>query len=454
MKSLNTRHGVLTTDGIVHLWEETGYATLEFGNTLPSSIDSLMYLAIATGFTHLWIPANLKLSFTSEEADLLRNTERWDCGKDGKFISIQTVRPWKGYVTSVVGRALRPRRTENTRLIFVEQGNWPFNEATPYEILATCKRIEDRLGVAMAGSPTSVGLRYLEDVNAKYYESYFAKSDRVDWEEMKSDAVFPIQWFPVCTPDPDQEWYVHQYDRNASHPYAASQEDMGIGDPIIQVGGVFNKKYPGLWSVNITTPAFMTGVGIYKDKKLPPLLPTGSQLLPTPILRVAQMAGCEIEVIEAIVWKQSAPVFERWAKGLWSFRREPTTSPMEKQAYKSIMNNMVGSTRIGHDMDSTLRPDWYATVVGSERAVVWYKAWKLAEKYGVYPIGCYHDALYYLSTSPDPIQAVPTLLDHKDSMGGYKHVYTLKVDDQVREVLSTPLAPWKRMQLLKELVVK
>lgn len=432
------QHGVLTADSLMM---NVGHVDVELA---PSTLEQLMDMALEYRLTHLWVLPAANLSFIQADATPLLDTAIWDTGTNGKFIAVQKRGKYKGYITSIVGRRLTPSRSPNTRIIFVRESNWPLDNASPYQLLTMCSKLEFDLDVSMAGSPTSVGLRYLEKMNTRYFDQYFQKDTSVDWEALKAEHVPFIAWFPSTHVD-GNHWYLHAYDRNASHPFAASQEDMGVGSPIVQNGGEFDKKLPGLWNVEIQ------GADALPDC-LPPLLPKSDVWLPTPLLRIASMAGCTINVKEALVWKKKAPIFQRWANNLYEFRQIYHDGSMERQAVKAIMNNVVGSTRIGQDTDYMLRPDWYATIIGSERGVVWYKLWKLWQLYGVAPCGVYADAAYYLSMSSDPVKAVPTLLAHKDALGGYKHVYTLSVNADVREVLSRKMGAAYRLEALKGLV--
>jgi hypothetical protein len=417
-----------------------GMHTLE---TLPTTIDGLMHLALSQQLTHLLIHPSSRLVFRREDTQALLDASKWDVGPSGKYIASQKQGRWKGYVTSIVGRSLIPRPTKNTRLIFIEQSNWPLNTATPDELLSIAATIEEKLGVSFAGSPTSVGLRYLEQMNKRYYEHYFEKSDKVDWEELKF-AHIPIHiWFPPLT---TSKRYLHCFDRNSSHPFAASTENMGVGEPAYHENRQFSLKEdrnrPALWNASITGNV---------DPLLPPLVPIGCEWLPTSILRIAAMAGYSIQVHAALIWPKGKPVFERWAKNLWALREQYPDGSMMKQSFKSIMNNPIGATRVGRDMDVTLRPDWYALIVGSERAIVWYKAWKIAKEYGVYPIGTYADGLFYLSDEQEPQRAVPTLMNPR-ALGGYKHVWTLPVDARVQSILKATMGEANRIGELKKIV--
>jgi hypothetical protein len=446
---MNTSHAILTPAGLVHTWGEH-FACIEVDYSAGHTIERMMNLALPARFTHLWVPASMGLRFIKEQIQDMIDDPAWDLGPAGKMINVAKSGRWKGYISSVTGRRLKPRPTTNTRIIFLEQSGWNFGSSTPEELLKTFQLIEERLGVPMSGSPTSVGLRYLEKLNARYYERYFEKDPDVDWEAMKTSHVPAIAWFPAADQaelfSEKQTEYLYCVDRNGSHPFAASQENMGIGSPVHQVGGEFNKKLPGLWDVEIS--------GQLSDR-LPPLLPKAKHWLPTPLLRIVAGAGCTIKVNQAIIWDKGAPVFERWAKDLWAFREEYPDGSAERQSVKSIMNNVVGSTRLGEDMDSTLRPDWYAQVIGSERGVVWYKASKIAKDHGVYPVGCYADALYYRSIEKDPRKAIPGVFDHEHSLGGYKLAWTLEISpDAIQVLANTKLSASNRIAALKKLLVK
>jgi hypothetical protein len=441
--SMTTKHGVLLDNGCVILM--SGDYGLQYYNRPPVSLEDMMSMGIDLRLTHLWVLPSIGMAFRGTQAQaMIDNTEKWDVGQDGKFVSVVQKGKWKGYIKSITGRTLQPY-SQNMRLIFVQQSNWPFDDATPTELLEVISKIETTLVTDMNGSPTTVGLRHLERMNAKYRVHYFEKSSAVDWDELSNNFAPAIAWFPIC--DVPVPAYLHCFDRNASHPFAAAQEDMGVGTPYHQEGGVFSAKLPGLWDVEITDSNML-------PYGLPPLFPRGRQWLPTPMLRVATMPqiGYSVKVNQAFLWPEGKPIFERWARSLWKLRGEYLSETMENEAVKAIMNSTVGGTRHGEEMEDTFRPDWYATIIGSERAVVWYKAWKIATEQNIFPVGCYADALYYLSFKPSPVDAVPGLINKKDSMGGYKHVWTLPIGEIAREVLMSRMSAALRIGALKKLV--
>lgn len=399
---------------------------------------NLIEWTLSEHYTHLWVmPGSGRL--VSEDFD----SDTYD------------IRLWKdkkGHVASMTGRRLSPR-TRNVNVIFLDYSLWKLPTQID-ELRSLILKIEEKLGVAVSGSPTSVGLRYLEKVDARYYARYFRKDEETDYEQFQDINVPPIAWFPApCTDFLDRGW-LHCYDRNASHPYAASQLSFGIGLPTYEEGGQFHPLLPGFWDVDLIERPENIWMGL-RMSELPPLLPDEREWLPTSLVKMLVNRGIEIEVKRAFYWTNKAPIFERWAKQLYGFRRA-AESEAEDRAYKQIMNHPIGSLRHGADMDITFRPDWYDLVVGEERAVVWYKAWKRLNETNLPPVGCYADALYYASQSPEPGQGDMTgMLDHQTSLGGYKHVWTLRIDEEVRAILTArelEARPWDKIGELKKIV--
>jgi hypothetical protein len=170
---------------------------------------------------------------------------------------------------------------------------------------------------------------------------------------------------------------------------------------------------------------------------------------------MARDRGWQVKVLRAMVWwekNQRAPIFERWGNDLWALRQKYESDSLERQAVKLIMNSTVGFTRHGDAYDDDFRSDWYDLIVAEERAIVWYRAWKIAKDHNLFPAGCYHDALYYFSDSPDPA-SVPGMLK-PDTFGGYKCDWTLKLTSAARLALSSSLSPNFKISELKKIVKK
>lgn len=417
----NTRHGFLQQ----HPDHSFAALLVVDDNSHPihiavSSPQGLIRWALNFRLTHLWVMPGYGRELTEEQA-LQPSASPEAQNYDFKVFTNK----YTGLVSSIVGRGLNPR-TENVNIIYVSQSSWGIREVGRLQRLICA--VEQQLGVPMKGSPTSVGLRYLEKIDARYYRRYFADPD-IDKAALKpifSEAAKPLIWCRLPTEDeltPRPELYLVAMDKRAAYPRAASEERMGIGSPRHQIGGEFNPKLPGCWDVTVS--------GLDKvDSCLPaPLWNGWNGSLVTPLVKMVKALGCEVLVNEAMVWDTSAPVFDRWAKELWKFRQNV---PMAKP----IMNNTLGFTVNGNDMsDEKYRPDWHATIVGGLRALMMYNAMKIACESGFYPIGCYIDALYYLTPYRN---SVPGLVLMPESMGGYAMKWCIPVTDEVRGIITSP----------------
>jgi hypothetical protein len=331
-------------------------------------------------------------------------------------------------LTSIVGRQ---QGKKNVRVMFCESSPWPALPRSAAALSEMIGHIEEPLQVAMFGSPTSTGLRYLEKIDDRYYRRYFADPgmDKEQALPLFKQAAKPLVWsrLPLASEWKDARYLV-AVDKNAAYP-RASREPVGIGEAE-EYRGPFDKKLPGHWFVSVS--------GLEKvDSRLPGLLWKGWEQtgLVTPVVKLLTDFGCEVEVHGAMVWRKHAPVFDRWARNLWEHRQNwPEGSP-ENEAFKAIMNNTLGFAINGHDvLDEKFRPDWHAQFVGQARALMVYNAKSIAEKSGLYPLGCYIDALYYLS--PEPF--IPGLEIAPGSLGGYKSKWSIPLTDEIRTLVSSP----------------
>ena len=317
--------------------------------------------------------------------------------------------------------------------------------------LSVQDEIKNTLGIEeLFDHPGVTGLAYLRLVDKAKYWKYFALPENIDWPMIRSVSVSALAEFrKPSNVELGRKW-LYCYDRNSSHPYAASQLKCGIGQPVAVQNIKFDHLIPGFWAADIE--------GL--DNLWPglELLPTHRDWLPTPLLKMAERQGCKITVHEAYVWPEKAgraPVFARWANNLWALRQQYAKGTDEREAIKSIMNMSIGllrrKTGEGH---RDYRPDWYSLVLAEERAVVWYKAQQVDELTGHIPVGAYHDALYYCEDDDiglTPLVCLKNGHSSKDSLGGYKISWKLPLDEwEIRDILcKTKISPSDRIKELK-----
>ena len=396
----------------------TNHAFLEAQGNL--SAEGLVELALGHQRSHLWIGAG---AMRPDDAVF---SENYDV-----FLPIPLNKRTK-MVSSLTVRRVKPK-TNNTRIIWLSQSRWPFENWNQFSGLI--KGVEDKLGVQMSASPTSVGLRYLEKIDQRYYKRYFADPDvdKVRLKEKFSGAAAALVWRRVPTEEELGYQYVIKVDKRAAYP-RASKGSFGIGKPEVY-DGAFDHLLPGVWTVDVS--------GLDKwDPLLPPLLwPNQNGGLVTSVVKMLIDMGCKVKVNTALIWKKRAPVFDRWVQELWDARREI-------DEIKLVMNNTLGFANNGQDLeDEKFRPDWYAQTVGYLRAIMFYNITKIAREGGLKPFGAYIDALYYLS----PYPYVPGLSLAPESLGGYRQEWCIPLTKEVRDNITTPVGYMAFSLMLGEL---
>lgn len=438
--------------------------------TSAKTIEQLISIGVDLHCTHLWVLPSCGLEFTEVEANVDGEGKHneaaywYSISSKKDTLRLDGTRAKENMVVSVTGYRRIPRSLAKIHIIFFKQSKWSLLPADPDRLADMVEEVEGTLGVQLSGAPATVGVRYLKLKNDRHGEEYFKKPSHfidqatqqeipIRWEIFKKlgEKNNAISWFPVPCADQLAMKYIHCFDRNSSHPYAAAHSKFGIGNPVRVGACEFNHLLPGYWNVEIEGIEDLCA-------DLPPLLPGKDKngiyvSVPTPLVKMAQGRGCQINVERAMVWggkEHRAPVFERWGNELWLLRQRYENDSLERQAVKLIMNSTVGFTRHGDAYDDDFRSDWYDQIVAEERAVVWYRAWKIAKDHGIYPIGCYHDALFYISDSPDPA-SVPGILK-PGVFGGYKCEWTLQMTPAAQKALISKLSPNYKIGELKKLL--
>lgn len=411
-------------------------------------LESLCALALDQGLTHLWIHRSLDVRFETVAYQKLIDTGEWDALAHWQFVSEKDI-DIDNYLVSLHGyKKLERGRSPRFNLIFLEYASFEWGNLSPQETLKLIHTLEGKLAVAIGGSPAGVGLRYLQKVHEKHIHR-LAKPIKNLEEIPFSSGARPLIWSRKPSETELARHYLYKFDENSAYPRAAVDERFGIGDPVHYPQGTgFNHMLPGIWKIDVDfSPDF-------DFTALPSPVWNDFNWLTTPLVRHLVQMGCGIYVNEAWVFPKYDYIFRNWGKNLWSFSQEFERGTPERTAFKQIMNEPLGLVRskmFGTD-SFKYRPDWNTTIVGATRAGVLRKVSKYAEK-GLYPIMVQLDALYYLSDEKLPNVAVPGILDHSSSLGGYKLDFCLEVNDQVRGILRTLMGS-QRLAALNQLAEK
>lgn len=380
------------------------------------SLEEICNYAVSNSISHLWVIS--PVSFYQADAQSLQG---------------YSIKPYFPYtnspMASLVGRKVHSGGTQSPRfnIIFLAYSSWGWQNCTAQEVMANIELLESRLGVTLTGSPATAGQNYLGELLKKKHPK---------WMEMpQADlSLFhftrTLVWYRAPSEDELKSKYLYCFDKNSAYPRVGKAEKFGIGEPTHYDERTFDPKLPGMWRLE------KHQIDVFDDRLPHPLLKlNGLDWLPTAIVKMIIKMGCVVEVKEAWVFEDTAYVFKEWAENLWQFRSEYAKDTSERSAIKSILNDGIGKFQSQYAKGTWKhRPDWHTSIVSHATANMYYNIYKFAEQ-GYFPVHVQSDALFYLSDVEMPELVVPGLIDHKDSMGGYKFVYRIEVDASVQDML-------------------
>lgn len=395
--------------------------------------------------THLWVHPNTGMSKTVPDVYAELQARGYDILP--QYDVMNNLVSLHGY------RKRENGRKQRFNIMFVEHSSWDWQDLTPNEMMTLIHDLENNLGVAVSGSPSGTGMRYLQKVTEKR-PLWLAKPDldlsTLPWNQ----AARPLIWQRAPTVEElDQEYYI-AVDKNAAHPRAGKEEQFGYGSPVRWATEVqFDASLPGMWNIDIDEEREVEILSEHIPLIPAPVWPNASWVA-TPIVKLLQKLEVPFTVNEAWIFPRHAHIFRGWVDNLWDFRRE--REGYEKDAYKSIMNDTLGLTRSSKLGTNSFkfRPDWNMTIVAGTRAAMYYNIMKYALR-GYYPIMVQLDALYYATNDSNPLTAIPDMLNHTNSLGGYKvkfHIPMSATEDgmTVRAILCSNMAQSKKLQLLNK----
>lgn len=418
-----TQHAILyrteRDNRLILMWNGGGiFVEFEKKDEPVSLMDLAAYCTPRDGITHLWIhPSADMVVLSGKWVEEVMQQEGYDClynwDDDENLVSLH------GYRKHDKGRSQR------FNIIFLEYSLWGWQDLEVAQVMRLIDNLELALGVPIGGSPAGVGMRFLEKTTA-LHKHWLVKSSAdlstIPWQE----ASRPLVWERFPTREELDSKYLYAFDKNSAYGRAAWEECFGVGDPVYFGEGeiaTFDPHTPGIWRVVLEPPYAYE----YNPDLMPPECWTLNGWLCTPVLKMLRKSGWTIEVHEAWIFPKKARLFRGWVENLWGFRSESTG--VEREAYKSVMNDTLGLTRsskLGTD-SWKYRPDINTTVVGGAYAVMYYNLVRYAMR-DCYPIMVQLDAVYYASSDPLPNVAVPGILDHSESLGGYKLKWRLPMD--------------------------
>jgi len=407
----------------------------------PQDLGDICAIGNQYDVNHVWVLPGTWLSGSIDLEFVERTSaETWDyfVSKDDTLDRPMFARIWQ--------RGGRGREGRAVWIGFAEYCRFGWEDIRdPQVLLDTVSCLEKAVGVPVRWSPGHIGVELIKKLNEGKRENWVREST-LDLKSLPFNrAARDLIWKTVDLGALRKGLYLHQYDKNSSYLAAATGVQLGAGDPV-HVELVEDATLPGIYKVR-----FELAESPYTGVVLPAVINT--DWVTPDIISMARTLGYRIDILEAWQFVEKHRTLESWAKALWEARallREQSgeSAALAYRVVKQIA--LIGVGRLASKKTSQfLRPDWWACIVGRARATLFRKIEQLRLA-GHVPLLIYNDSVYYLSSDPDPVSAIPGILEKSGSLGGYKHEWTFRVDDDIIEAFRS-LTPGRLVERLNEI---
>jgi len=411
-----SKHAVITDTSIVMIKDGerklTGYALQQSA----THISQLWDMTRSLGITHLWVmPGSILDKAGSSALTPVEGFEMWQASNmDGTPFD----EPQSGMM-----------RKKGVELIvcYPHRGGFSWVVDKPLDILATVDYLENELNVTVEWSPRRIGMNLFRSYheNRKHQEWIASREQPMD-EMLFNSAGRDVQFYKPMTLDMVGK-YLHQYDKNSAYLSAATGITSGCGDAVYIKGEPSGPTQQGIYHVEIVDTTW--------PDHLPPIIDT--RWVTADVMKYARRNGYTLLVTECYVFTEAHTILGKWAQRIWDARVTFKTGcyPYEQgreNAYhtmKQIALVSLGSFAM-QKKHSLSHHNWWAEVVGLARVRILANIAKY-EAHGCSLQFVKTDALYYVSSESNPEEAVNGILDRSESLGGYKHAYSLLLTEEI-----------------------
>jgi len=226
--------------------------------------------------------------------------------------------------------------------------------------------------------------------------------------------------YPIWQRDPapaERHGLIYGFDIRAQYLAAMSNARLGWGKPTHQHQPAFDPERAGYWRINAwqCNPAAPAIIDLKKIDKW------GTTWVTTPAMIYFAELDIHPQIIESWTTATSSQILKPWAAGLRNALNTPTPGEVvPTEAIKRTYAETIGMFTV--EGGSIYRPDWRDTIVDLARINFYRKIDKAHKVLGVWPVGIYHDTVYYPGHEDD-LDAITSALGGIDERIG-KFRYT------------------------------
>lgn len=306
---------------------------------------------------------------------------------------------------------------------YPHRDNWGWIVNTPAELLGAIFHTEHRLQVPVVWTPANIALKCLTRYWKKHKE-WLAESiiNLFDLPFMRS--AYDPMYKRSLTLESIGNW-IHCYDKNSAYFSAMRGLTTGCGTPTHYQGETETCR-PGIYRVSVLSSP--------EDDLIAPI---ASEWVTLDALQYALKFGYQLAVHESWQFEESHKLFTGLAVNLYETRNELKKRKGEslslEHAYylvSQVIHSMVGKFGDNKYVHKYMRPNWYADIVGKSFINMLLNLRKFAAL-GRVPFIVNNDGLYFECEDCNPVTAVPGILDKSDELGGYKHVFSIQITEEI-----------------------
>lgn len=335
------------------------------------------------------------------------------------------------------------REARRLTLVFPEHAGWNWKLSDPMSLLATVTYLDQALARPVVDAPDLVAHQLLADLTlgqptpAPLDLSTLNSNDGAQLPTMGSAGE--VAWMRLLTWVEERQKYLHKYTHFSPYIEACKTVQLGAGAAEYCANGqACDGLRPGIWRVSIEPAG-----SVFDGKRLPKC--ADGEWLCTPQIKCCREIGYRVQVKEGYYWPRSQDALKRWATALWLAGEHLHTRP---HIYRHVQARTNVSRTIRRLAQLSLaiieqdraaggwaRPDWQAQIAGSSRARLFAHLSRLVRQ-GVMPMLVYGDSFWVVSNDPNPLKAVPALVQSRQWRGysvGYE--VPLPLSDKVRGIL-------------------
>jgi hypothetical protein len=444
IKNSNTTVGVLTDSEVLLVDVVQGKRVLRSIPLLPAEPNALLDPIWQAGLTSVWVMPASTLSRAVTCAWFEQLSPHW----------VVIVHPDQREPARPLCALLWPKgsgQREGRRLTFIfpEYAGWNWTLADARSLLATVTYLDEVLARPIIDSPELVAYQLLTDLTSDQPTSWLSSAP-VDLASLSSSDGTPVPimesaqdvtWMRPLTWVEQRQKYLHKYTHFSLYLEACKGVRLGAGAPQYSSNGqACDGMRPGIWRVSVERAG-----SVFDGKRLPGSL--DREWMSTPEVKCCRGIGYRVQVREGYYWSQSQELLKHWATTLWQAgERLNTRSQIYRHgqaranASRTIkMLAQLGIAIIAQEKATGgwSRPDWWAHIIGCSRANLFAHLSSLVRA-GTMPVLVDRDAFWVVSNDPDPLTAVPGLVNAPRWRGylvGYEA--PLSLSREVREAFTT-----------------